>query len=76
MTGEEEIINGILRVERFNDQFRQSNPNGKYPICKPKLYDVEYCVRCDSWIKGVTGHCPSATPENRWGEDEQQAMST
>lgn len=62
-------IEGMARVEEFNDQFRQPNPKGKYPICKPKLFDVGHCERCGSWIKGVNGPCPAVPPEQRWGED-------
>jgi hypothetical protein len=62
-------IEGMIRVEEYNDQFRQPNPNGRYPSCKPRLYDVEYCERCGSWIKGVDGACPAVLSEQRWGED-------
>lgn len=63
------IIEGMARVEAFNDQFRQPNLKGRYPLCKPRLYDIEYCERCSSWIKGVLGPCPAVPPEQRWGED-------
>jgi hypothetical protein len=64
-----EILAGILRVEKFNDQFRQSNPNGRYPTCKPRLRDIDYCERCGNWIKGIIGPCPAVPHEQRWGED-------
>ena len=63
------IIEGMARVEEFNDQFRQPNPRGKYPLCKPRLFDAEYCERCGGWIKGVSVPCPAVPPEQRWGED-------
>lgn len=62
-------IEGMARVEQSNDQFRQPNPKGRYPACKPRLWDIEYCERCGSWIKGVAGACPAVPPEQRWGED-------
>jgi hypothetical protein len=65
----EETIEGLMRVEEYNDQFRQPNPKGRYPLCKPKLFDIEHCERCGGWIKGIAGPCPAVPPENRWGED-------
>lgn len=64
-----EIIEGMRRVEEYNDQFRQPNPNGANPICKPKLFNIEVCERCGNWIKGVLGACPAVPPEQRWGAD-------
>ena len=59
-------IEGMARVEEFNDQ---PNPKGKYPLCKPILYNAEYCGYCRNWIKGVLGPCPAVPPDKRWGED-------
>jgi hypothetical protein len=64
-------IEGMARVEEFNDQYRQPNPNGKYPLCKPKLFNIDYCERCGGWIKGVDGPCPAVPPEKRWGESNE-----
>jgi hypothetical protein len=61
-------IEAMARVEEFNDQFRQPNPRGRYPVCKPILYNAEYCAYCRNWIKGVLGPCPAVPPEQRWGE--------
>ena len=33
----QEIIKGMVRVEEYNAQFKQPNPNGRFPLCKPRL---------------------------------------
>lgn len=35
MTNDDQIIQGILNVERCN--LRAPNPNGRYPKCKPQV---------------------------------------
>ena len=62
-------IEGIARTEAFNDQLRRPNPNGRYPRCKPKLFDARVCERCN----GTPGNypCPAVPPAGRWGEDSE-----
>ena len=68
-----EILEGLIRVEGWNDQFRQPNPNGRYPICKP-IVGGNVCQRC-GWPTNIPSladdrpPCPAVPPENRWGED-------
>jgi hypothetical protein len=63
----EAAVEAMARVEEFNDQFRQPNPRGRYPLCKPVLFDASKCERCG----GRPGNhpCPAVPPEQRWGED-------
>lgn len=65
-----EIVDAILRVEKWNDQFRQPNPNGKYPLCKPIVGGglPHRCERCGE-IAIYDRPCPSVPPEQRWGAD-------
>lgn len=37
MDNTREIIEGLVRVEEYNEQFRQPNPNGGNPVCTPRL---------------------------------------
>jgi len=61
-------IEGMARVEEFNDQFRQPNPKGRYPLCKPILNNAGYCAYCRNAITGDYP-CPAVPPSQRWGED-------
>ena len=65
----DQIIESVLRVENWNDQFRQPNRNGKYPLCKPILGDrSSRCERCG----GQAGHdrpCFAVPRAERWGPD-------
>lgn len=72
------IIEGLLRVEAYNDQFRQPNVNGRYPICKSNLGPYTesnpgpVCERCGAPIPDtydLVGPCPAVPVEQRWGED-------
>lgn len=71
MSIEREIIEGMMRVEAFNDQFRQPNPKGRYPICKPKVgTNPLACERCEEVIDyAKRAPCAAVPPEKRWGED-------
>lgn len=66
-----EIIEGMLRVEAYNDQYRKPNPKGRYPICRPGLRDkVKVCTRCGQIIDPEDRKpCAAVPPEERWGED-------
>jgi hypothetical protein len=65
------IVAGIMAVEAQNDQFRQPNPNGRYPLCKPIVGDsASRCTRCGGY-SGYHRPCPAVLPEQRWGSDYQ-----
>jgi hypothetical protein len=66
---ERAAIEGMARVEEADAHLKQPNPKGRYPLCKPKLFNIEVCERCENWIKGVSGPCPAVPPDKRWGED-------
>lgn len=71
-----EVVAGLMRVEEWNEHFRQPNPNGRYPICKNAV-GTHVCERC-GWptnIKFVQGRppCPAVPPDQRWGEDWTKA---
>jgi hypothetical protein len=65
-----EIVEAILRVEEWNDQFRKANPNGKYPVCKPITGGglPLRCERCRE-IAIYDRPCPAVPPKERWGPD-------
>lgn len=63
----DEIVEGILRVEKWNEQFRKPNPNGKYPSCK-SVVGSSTCERCGDYA-GYNRPCPAARPDQRWGPD-------
>lgn len=72
MSDEEQIINGILRVEASND--RRPNPKGRYPVCSPVVGDpCSRCERCGGYA-GYHRPCPAVPPEQRWGEDYYEAQ--
>jgi hypothetical protein len=59
------IWEGIRRVEEYNEQFRQPNPKGSYPLCKPMVGNSSYCERCGKIIEtGIP--CPAVPPDQRW----------
>lgn len=67
------ILDGLLAIERYNDQFRRLNPKGRFPICKPIL-GGNICERCGTPINIPSladnrPPCPAVLPEQRWGED-------
>ena len=64
------IVDGMRRVEEYNDQFRQPNPAGRYPSCLPGIGPilVKTCERCGLPIKRDNGPCSAVPPEGRWGE--------
>lgn len=66
------IIEGILAAESINNQHRQPNPNGKYPVCIPDVRQLpgyaSICGRCGG-IPAYDRPCPAVPPEQRWGED-------
>lgn len=71
------LMEMLLNVEAYNDQFRQPNPNGSYPICKPSLGSPNHsiiCCRCGMPIVD-NRPCPDIPPEQRWGEDYKNAGS-
>jgi hypothetical protein len=66
------LVKGLMNVEAWNDQFRQPNPKGKYPICEPSLGANPHCIRCNWPILPNMANrppCPAVPEENRWGED-------
>lgn len=60
------ITQGVLRVERWNDQFRQPNPAGAYPCCKPAIWTLT-CERCGGDVRAQRGPCPAVPRDQRWG---------
>lgn len=67
-----EIVEGILAAESINDQQRQPNPNGKYPVCIPGIKQLEGCASICARCGGFPAYdrpCPAVPPEERWGED-------
>ena len=65
----DKLTEAVLRVEKWNDQFRQANPNGKYPLCHPIVGDPSSrCERCGGYA-GYDRPCPAVPPEKRWGPD-------
>jgi hypothetical protein len=66
---EKEIVEGLLRVEDYNTQFRTVNPNGKYPVCASIPGNLPLrCERCGGYA-GYACPCPAVPPEKRWGPD-------
>lgn len=64
------IIEGMARVEAYNNaEHRQPNPNGNYPLCKPRVGDISSrCERCGEYA-GYDRPCPAIPREQRWGRD-------
>lgn len=68
----EGIIGGLLAAERYNDQFRKPNRNGRYPVCEPRV-GTTVCERCQQDLSTIPiaqrGPCPVVPRERRWGEN-------
>jgi hypothetical protein len=55
---DEQIVAGLLNVEACNEQFRQPNPNGRFPSCRPKVGPTAYYQRIGDW-----GEIDQTSPE-------------
>lgn len=76
------IVEGMLRVESFNQ--RVLDPNGNYPVCIPEVRFIpeaerrlnltpSVCMRCQRAIlsSNFNKACPAVPPEERWSFQSQ-----
>ena len=69
----DEILEGVVRVEKDKLSRIVPDPNGAYPVCIPKVqFRTEHsprlpvCDRCMRFILNRNYPCPGVPPEERW----------